>query len=331
VRAIITTLPFGEIDPKPIAILREAGIEFAFNPLGRRLKPEEVASVIDGYDIVIAGTETIGRKALCSPRLKAICRVGIGLDGLDLLEVRRRGIAVSYTPEGPSPAVAELALGQIISLLRDVGWADRGLRAGHWHRRFGVRLSLATVGIVGCGRIGSRLIAHLLGGFPGVRVLAHDIRGGLVFDGSDKVGWVDLGTLLRESDVVSLHVPLTPYTRHMIGTNELAAMKPSAVLINTARGGVVDEAALCAALGHGQIAGAAIDVFEEEPYTGPLTKCENALLTCHMGSMTRDCRVRMEVEATQEAVRFVTGLAFASPIPEAEYELAHRAESARVS
>lgn len=321
-RAIVTTLPFGEIDSTPVELLRDAGVELTFNPLGRRLKPDEVADVISGHDIVIAGTEIIGADALRSPKLKAICRVGIGLDGIDLAEARRRGVALSYTPEAPSPAVAELALGHILSLLRGVGHADRGLRAGRWHRHFGNRLSLATVGVVGCGRIGSRLIRHLLGGFPGVRILAHDLRHGLSFEGCDAIEWVDLPTLLREADVVSLHVPLTPRTRPLLGMRELKMLKQGAVLVNTARGGVVDETALHEVLMAGHLAGAAIDVFEEEPYKGPLTQCDNTILTCHMGSMTRDCRVRMEIEATQEAVRFAKGLPFESPVPAAEYEVA---------
>src|SRR5262249_10254929 len=149
------------------------------------------------------------------------------------------------------------------------------------------------VGIIGCGRIGSRVIGHLFGGFPGVRILAHDLRAPLEFNGSDRVEWVGLGELLERSDVVSLHVPLTQHTHGMIGAAELASMRSDAVLINTARGGIVAEAALAEALESGPIAGAAIDVFEQEPYAGPLTRCDNAVLTCHMGSMTQDCRLQM--------------------------------------
>jgi D-3-phosphoglycerate dehydrogenase len=322
-RAIVTTVPFGAIDPAPLKILAEAGIETVVNPLGRRLRSEEVGDVIAGFDIVIAGTETITASALASAAtVKAICRVGIGLDGVDLLAARRQGIAVSYTPDGPSPAVAELAVGLTLDLLRGVGRADRGLRAGSWIRHNGRRLSQSTVGIVGCGRIGSRVIGHLLGGFPGVRILAHDILAPMAFAGSDQVEWVNFPELLARADIVSLHVPLTPKTRGLIGAAELGAMRPDAVLVNTARGGLVDEAALAAALQAGRIAGAAVDVFEEEPYAGPLTLCETAILTCHMGSMTRDCRLRMELEAAEEAVRFARGEPFRTPVPESEYVIA---------
>ncbi len=321
-RVIVTSTPFAEINARPAHLLTEAGIETVVNRLGRELKPEEVPEAIDGFDIVIAGTEIIGVAALASQRLKAICRVGIGLDGIDLQEARRRGIAISYTPDAPSAAVSELTIGLALNLIRGVGSADRGMRQGRWHRYTGRRLGESVVGVVGCGRVGSQVIGRLLGGFPGVRILAHDIRTGLTFPGSDQVRWVDLPMLLRESDIVTLHIPLYDLTYGLIGLRELAAMKPTAVLINTARGGVVDEAALAGALNDQHIAGAAIDVFEQEPYAGPLTNCENALLTCHMASMTCDCRLRMEMEAVEEAVRFAQGLPLISPVPDAEYDLA---------
>src|SRR5271166_86907 len=162
IRAVVTTLPFGAIDRMPMTILANAGIETVLNPVGRRLKTSEVAQVITGFDIVIAGTETISATAIAAARgVKAICRVGIGLDGIDLIAAREAGIAVTYTPDAPAPAVAELSVGLMIDLLRGVNRADRGLRAGAWTRHSGRRLAEATVGIVGCGRIGSRVISHL--------------------------------------------------------------------------------------------------------------------------------------------------------------------------
>jgi D-3-phosphoglycerate dehydrogenase / 2-oxoglutarate reductase len=324
-RAIVSTVPFAAIDPAPLRILDAAGIEVVINPIGRRLKADEVADVISGFDVLIAGTETITAEAIAAnPGLKAICRVGIGLDGVDLLAARRQGVAVTYTPDGPSPAVAELTIGLMLDLLRGIGRADRALRAGRWTRHSGRRLAEMTVGVIGCGRIGHRVIGHLLGGFPGVHVLAHDILGPLTFPGGDVAEWVDLADLLRRADVISVHVPLTAATRNLIGTGELAMMRSDAVLINTARGGVIDECALAAALDGGKIAGAAIDVFDDEPYSGPLARCEAAILTCHMGSMTLDCRLRMEVEAAEEAARLARGEPFRSPVPEAEYALSAR-------
>lgn len=321
-RVFISTVPFGTVDPLPLRLLEEAGIEAVINPLGRKLKAEEVAEVLQGFPVLIAGTETISAAAMkANPQLKAICRVGIGLDSVDLLAARRQGIAVSYTPDGPSPAVAELTIGLIIDLLRGVGPADRGLRQGTWTRHTGRRISTSTIGVVGVGRIGRRVIRHLQGGFAGVRILANDPRPDPTLDG---VQWVDKETLYTQSDVVSLHVPLTAETTDLITAHELGLMKPSAILINTARGGIVNEAALAESLRRKTIAAAAVDTFCQEPYKGELAGLENALLTCHMGSMTEDCRARMEIDATREAIRFLQDLPLLSAVPEDEYQNAER-------
>lgn len=331
-RVIVTTVPFGVIDPQPLEMLRAADIECVINPLGRKLKTSEVADVIRGFPVVIAGTEDISAQTMADcPDLKAICRVGVGLDSVDLPMARHLGISVAYTPDGPAPAVAELAVGQMLALARGAMAVDRGLRRGEWNRFTGRRLGCSTVGVIGVGRIGKRVVRHLLGGFPGVRVLAHDIAADDEARAIPGVEWVGREELLARSDFVSLHVPLSPATRGLIGARELTVMKASSVLVNTARGGIVDEDALAAALASGTIGGAAVDVFEQEPYAGPLTGLDSALLTCHMGSMTADCRLTMEVEATAEAIRFLNGQPFQTPVPEAEYALAEasRAQVAR--
>lgn len=322
-KAVITTVPFGAVDPKPIELLNSAGVTFEINPLGRKLRPDEVAGVIGDADIVIAGTETITAEVMdACPNLKAICRVGIGLDSVDLLAARERGIGVAYTPDGPSPAVAELTVGLMIDLLREVTKADRDIRAKTWFRKAGRRVSESTVGVIGCGRIGGGVIKHLSGGFPGVKILANDICDQPELDGL--VNWADKERIYKECDVISLHVPLTPETQDLITAEELTFFKNDAVLLNTARGGVVNEADLANALRVGQLQAAAIDAFEEEPYEGELCGLDNALLTCHLGSMTVDCRARMEIEATEEAVRFAKGEPFATPVPGEEYEMAMR-------
>jgi len=320
---IITTVPFGTVDTKPLELLDAAGLNYVINPLGRKLRPEEVAGVIGDADIVIAGTEPITDEVMAAcPNLKAICRVGIGLDSVDLLSARRREILVSYTPDGPSPAVAELTIGLMIDLLREVTKADRDIRSGTWFRKAGRRLSECTVGVIGCGRIGGGVIKHLAGGFPGVKILANDIRD--VVDLDDMVRWADKDTIYKECDVVSLHVPLTPDTMNLITSREIADFKERAILLNTARGGVVNESDLAQALQSGLLGAAAIDAFEEEPYEGQLCGVENVVLTCHLGSMTEDCRARMEIEATEEAVRFAQAVPFATPVPKDEYDMAMR-------
>ncbi len=322
-KAVITTVPFGAIDPKPIELLEGAGLAYEINPLGRKLRPEEVAGVIGDADIVIAGTEPITADVMAAcANLKAICRVGIGLDSVDLLAARKRNIGVSFTPDGPSPAVAELTIGLIVDLLREVTKADRDIRVGTWFRKAGRRVSECTVGVIGCGRAGGRVIRHLVGGFPGVKVLANDLRKVPELDGL--VTWTDKKTIYRECDVITLHVPLTPETQNLISAKELADFKARAILLNTARGGVVNEVDLACALRDGILGAAAIDAFEEEPYKGELCGLDNVVLTCHLGSMSEDCRARMEIEATQEAIRFVQGKPFSTPVPEDEYAMAAR-------
>jgi D-3-phosphoglycerate dehydrogenase / 2-oxoglutarate reductase len=316
-RVIVTTVPFGEVDRRPLELLKAAGVELVINPKRRRLTAEEVPQVIAGFPVVIAGTEPVTAEAMAAcTGVRAICRVGIGLDSIDLVAARKLGIAVAYTPDGPSAAVAELTVGLIIDLLRGIAPADRDLRQERWTRRAGIRIATSTVGVIGVGRIGRRVIRHLQGGFAGVRILANDPMPDPTLDG---VLWVEKETIYREADVITLHLPLTSQTFNLIAARELSMMKPSTVLVNTARGGIVNESDLASALTAGKIKAAALDVFTHEPYKGPLTALPNALLTCHMGSMTADCRARMEIEATEDAIRFLDGAPLRSPVPQEEY------------
>jgi D-3-phosphoglycerate dehydrogenase len=318
---LVTTVPFGTIDAAPLRALEQAGIDYVVNPLGRKLKPDEAAEMIRGFRAVVAGTEPLDRAALDrAPHLRLIARVGVGLDNVDLLAARERGIAVSYTPEAPAAAVAELTIGLMLNALRWTGRADRHIRAGIWRREFGRRLSLATVGIVGMGRIGKRVIEHLAG-FGPPRILAADSDFDHRFAARFGVEEVSLDRLWREADVISLHVPLSESTRDMVGDAELRAMRSDTVLINTARGGVVNEDALGRALTERVIAAAAVDVFVDEPYNGPLASVENCTLTAHMGSMSNDCRARMEIEAVEDVIRFFRGESLRQPVPAEEYRL----------
>jgi D-3-phosphoglycerate dehydrogenase len=173
------------------------------------------------------------------------------------------------------------------------------------------------MGIIGVGRIGRLVIERLHGWSP--RVLSNDLHEDHEFSRLFGCSWTDKETIYREADIISLHVPLTPRTRGMIGERELNMMKPDAILINTARGELIDEAALATTLRKRPAFSAAIDVFAEEPYTGELTTLDNCVLSAHMGSATRDCRLRMELEAAQEVVRYFKREPFSIPVPEEEY------------
>ena len=318
-RVLITTCPFGELDPEPIRLLEDERIVYTTNPLGRRLREEELAEMISPFEVLIAGTEPITEAVLeLAPNLRLIARVGIGLDNVPLAAARERGIAVTYTPDAPSAAVAELTIAQMLSLLRKTSNADRGMRQGVWNRRIGRRLGLLTVGVIGVGRVGRLVIRHLQGWSP-IRILANDLKVDDEFTRLTGCIWTDTEKIFREADIITLHLPMTAQTRNLVGKRELDLMKPDAILINTARGGIVDEAALAAALRTRPGFSAAVDVFEQEPYGGELAALENCLLSCHMGSGTHDCRLRMETEAAQEVVRYFRREPFASPAPEAEY------------
>jgi D-3-phosphoglycerate dehydrogenase len=320
-KALITTVPFADRNRLPLEQLQAAGIDYTINPLGRKLKEPELADMAADFDMLIAGTEPITELVMSrAPKLKLISRVGIGLDSVDLLAAEKHGIKVSYTPDAPAPAVAELTIGLMLSLLRSVHVANLQLHAGNWHRHFGRRIPEVTIGIIGTGRIGARVLRRL-SAFGTPRVLVNDSVPDHKLVPELKLEWVGKEDIYRNADVISLHVPLTRDTRNMIRREQLMMMKPDALLINCARGGIVNESDLAEVLRGGHLGGAAIDVFEHEPYKGDLAGIERCLLTAHMGSMSIDCRTRMEIEATEEAVRFVTGQAQKSPVPPHEYEL----------
>lgn len=321
-KIFISTAPFGSIDPLPLRMLQDNDISFRLNETNRRYSAEELQRNIGDAEVLIAGTEPVGKELFDgAPNLKLICRVGIGLDNVDLLEARRRGIMVSYTPEAPAPAVAELALGLMLSVLRHTHEANALMHERQWKRFFGRRIENSVVGVIGFGRIGGRVV-RLLKGFSPKKILVNDIKS---FDDADAAlendfTFVDKATLLREADIVSLHVPLTSDTKNLLDRKAFSVMKAGSVVVNTSRGGIVNEADLSDALASGKLAAAAIDVFENEPYSGPLCDAANCLLTSHMGSMSFDCRATMEIEATSEALRFINGKALTGMVPASEYE-----------
>lgn len=319
-KALITTVPFGEKNRLPLEQLEAAGIDYVMNPIGRKLKEDELAEMVTDFDVLIAGTELITDKVMNSAsHLKLISRVGIGLDGVDLLAAERRGIHVSYTPDAPAPAVAELTIGLMLSLLRSVHVANAEIHRGEWRRHFGRRIPEVTIGVIGTGRIGGRVLRRLAA-FGSPRILVNDLHPNKNVAPELKLEWVDKEEIYRHADLISLHVPLTAQTKNMIRREHLLQMKPDAMIINTSRGGIVNEHDLAQLLFTGHLSGAAVDVFEQEPYTGALSQIERCLLTSHMGSMSVDCRTRMEIEATEEAVRFLTGKALQSLVPQEEYE-----------
>jgi D-3-phosphoglycerate dehydrogenase len=320
-KILITTVPFGEKDRSPIDKLEKSGADFVINPIGRKLTELELAKMIGDFDVLIAGTESISESVFQEAKnLKFISRVGIGLDGVDLISAQKRGIKVSYTPDAPAPAVAELTISFIFSLLRSTHIANLQMHQRKWYRHFGRRISDVTIGIIGAGRIGGSVI-RFLAGFPGVKVLVHDINPNLNIPNLEIFEKVSLEEIYRKADVISLHIPLNSKNKNMISLEQLLSMKSDALLINTSRGGIINEKDLITVLNSGHLGGVAIDVFETEPYIGELSAIERCLLTSHMGSMSVDCRARMELEATEEAIRFLAGQPLLGLVPPEEYDL----------
>jgi D-3-phosphoglycerate dehydrogenase / 2-oxoglutarate reductase len=319
-KILITTIPFGENNRRPLDLLENSEIEYLINPYNKKLTENQLIELIGDFDVLLAGTEPITDKVMTqAPNLKLISRVGIGLDSVDLNAARRRGIKVSYTPDAPSPAVAELTLGMILALLRSVHISNNQIRQGNWKRILGRRLSDITIGIIGVGRIGT-LLLRCMSGFGRVRTLVNDIAPKRELNREFNLEWVTKEQIYQDADVISLHLPLTSLTKNMICSEQLLQMKKNALIINTSRGGIINEKDLHKVMLEGHLGGAAIDVFENEPYTGDLVGIERCLLTAHMGSMSIDCRSKMEVGATEEAIRFLSGKPLQSEIPESEYE-----------
>jgi len=320
-KVLITTVPFANKDRRPLNLLEENNIEYVINPFNKKLTESELIELVSDFDVIVAGTEIISDRVMeKANNLNMISRVGIGLDSVDLVAAEKRGIKVSYTPDAPAPAVAELTIGMMLTLLRLVHVSNAQMHAGQWHRYFGRRLSNVTIGIIGAGRIGKGVIKHLQG-FDGSRILVNDIEPDLQFGDLYELEWVSKEQIYREADVISLHLPLTGKTKNMIRTEHLRMMKEDSIILNTARGGIVNEDDLYDVLKTGHLSGAAIDVFDFEPYTGKLRDIERCLLSAHMGSMSVDCRTRMEIEATEEAVRFLTDKPLEGLVPEYEYEV----------
>jgi D-3-phosphoglycerate dehydrogenase / 2-oxoglutarate reductase len=318
-KVLITTVPFGDKNSLPLELLQQCDVDFLINPLGKKLTEDELSEMITDFDVLIAGTEQITEKVMSNaPKLKMISRVGIGLDSVDLHAAKQREIKVSYTPDAPAPAVAELTIGLMISLLRSVQVSNSQLHSGEWHRYFGKRIAECTIGVIGLGRIGTRVI-NRLAAFGTPKLLVNDLVANKELDRKFKVNWVDKKTIYKESDIITLHLPYTKSTKNMIGHEELLMMKSDASIINTSRGGIINEDALYDVMRDGHLNGAAIDVFINEPYSGNLAQIERCILTAHMGSMSIDCRTRMEIEATEEVVRFIKGEDLMSEVPEAEF------------
>lgn len=280
-----------KVDPILNKILKENGLKIEYSP---EITPEQIKERIGDFSIVIVRSRTTITKEMIdkAKNCKIIARVGVGLDNIDLDAAKEKNIRVLNAVEGAMNAVAEQVLGLMLSLARQIPRADREIRNGHWLKKelMGTELKGKYLGIVGVGNIGKRLgrLARALN----MNIIGYDVIP-IDEEFSKEVGLMktDIDTLLQSSDYVSLHVPLLDSTYHLINAKKLSLMKKTAHIINTSRGGVIDEEALYDALKNGSLGGAALDVFEKEPATGnKLATLPNVILTPHIGAQTKEAQ-----------------------------------------
>lgn len=286
-RVLVTPTSYAKYDPRLKQVLEDAVGEVVYNPSPRPLTSAEVHDWLPGCDGFIAGLDVIDSAALAAAdRLKVIARYGVGVERVDLEAAAAKGICVTNTPGANSNAVAELTLGLLIALARQIPTAVSATRAGDWLRMSGVALEGKTVGLIGFGNIG-RAVAKRVKAFE-CAVYAYDPYPNTAAAAALGVQLMTLDEVLASADFVSLHLPVVPETRALVNAAFLAQMKPGSYLINTARGDLIDEAALAAALRSGQIAGAALDCFTVEPPGAdhPLLQLPQVIATPHAGAHT---------------------------------------------
>lgn len=297
----ITTTSFAEFDGAPLALLKEAGVGVVSNTLKRKLEKAEILALCGGCDGIVAGTERYDSELLRGmPGLKVISRCGVGIDNVDVRIAKELGIRVCNTPDAPTQAVAELTVGLMFDLMRRVPSMDRAIRRGVWKKEMGNLLSGKHVGIVGFGRIG-RKVGGLLTALGCDVAYADPVAP----DAGSSFKRMPLKELLVYADIVSVHVSGAGM---VIGDGELSLMKRGSWLVNVSRGGTVDEKALAARLRDGRLAGAALDVFDEEPYKGELIALDNVILSPHIGSYAKESRVEMEMQAVRNLMEGLEGV-----------------------
>jgi len=305
--AILVTDKIGK---SGLDLLRQhADVQEAYGLKGDALK----AAIANADGLMVrSGTQVTADILQASTRLKVVARAGSGVDNVDVPEATRRGVLVVNAPGGNAVSAAELTIALLMACIRKVPQANASLKAGEWKRESfkGMEIGGKTVGLVGLGAVG-KVVARILNGFC-ARVLAYDPF--ITDEQADRMGVakVDLNLLLRQSDVVSVHVPLNDATRNLIGASAFSTMKNGVVLLNAARGGVVDEAALLEALKSGKVSAAGLDVFAQEPVVAgsiaaALIACDNVVATPHLGALTHDAQEKVAVQAAEQMVLALQG------------------------
>lgn len=294
-KILIGPSTFSEADSSPLERLRRAGCEIIVNPFGRKLTKAELCELLaKGITGLIAGLEPLEEDVLERSRLRVISRCGAGLSNIDLKAAGKLKIKVYATPDAPTLAVAELTVGAMLCLIRMLPEMDRELHLGNWTKKIGAQLKRKKVAIIGFGRIG-RKVAELLGPFE-ADIIVVDPKPDKA---AKKYKLLPLRNALKTADIVTIHAS---GDSAIIGKEELKLVKRGSYLLNAARGALVEEKALVSALEDGRIKAAWLDTFETEPYSGPLRKYPQVILTPHIGSYTAECRKDMEMEAVNNLI-----------------------------
>ncbi len=301
-RVLVTPTTFAKNDPTPADLLVRRGFELVRNTTGRPFTKAEMLEAMAGMDAVIVGTDPMDAEVMDrAPALRVISKFGVGVNNIDLDHAKKRGIAVTRTVGANADAVADSALALMLAVTKDVVRIDAEVRQGLWLEYETFEMNRKTLGLIGLGNIGKG-VAKRASGFD-MRILAYDAVVDADFATRFGVEYVPLERILRESDFLSLHLPLLPETRHILGAREISWMKPGAVLVNTARGGLIDEEALLAALKTGRIRGAGLDVFESEPLENPdWFSLPNVVLSPHSAADTYEATHAMSLMAARNVL-----------------------------
>lgn len=306
-KVLIAPATLAKDQGKWLTHLREAGFELVYPPVARQLLENELLEMLHGVQAVLAGSEPYTRRVLqAHPQLKVIARAGVGYDAVDVQAATELGIAVTTTPGTNHDAVAEFTFALMLALAKNLVNLHLATKAGGWPRQCLLPLRGQTLGIVGLGRIGKAVA--LRGKAFAMKVLAYEPFPDQAFVASQGVALVPLEKLLAEADFVTLHVPLSPESRYFINKRTLALMKPTAFLINTARGALVNEHDLAEALREKRLAGAGIDVFEEEPPGhSPLFGLDNVVVSPHVAGIDFQALQEMALSAARSIVTLSQG------------------------
>lgn len=300
-KILLSPSSIGQISSAPLDLLTSNGYEIIINPYGRKLTSNEVVSLASDCIGIVAGLEPLDKTVLNKlPKLKCISRVGVGMDNIDIDYAEKKGIKILNTPNGPTRAVAELTIGLTMSLLRKIPSANNDIKNKNWKKYTGNLLFNKKIGVLGLGRIGKNVSELFLG--LGNEVYGYDINPDLGWAKKKKINLKGFNEILSTCDIITIHIPGSNNSKPFISKKELNLMKKDSILINVSRGGVVDETDLFNFLKENKISGAAVDVFNEEPYYGPLCDLDNIILTPHMGSYAKEGKLQMEIDAVNNLI-----------------------------